>query len=135
MTFLIVLIVLVLGWYIFGTKIKAWLQGMMIRRMEDSIRKGMGMPSRKEEEKARRRAEKEARKHTAGASPSGSASAAYSAPTGHIIPPEYAEDVEYTEYREYSETIDITAAREAGGNTRVKVESQVSDAEYIEIKE
>lgn len=55
-------------------------------------------------------------------------------PKGPVIPREYAEDVEYTETRYYSaETRTDTSTK--GGRKAVKVESQVSDAEYVEIKQ
>ncbi len=46
----------------------------------------------------------------------------------HIIPPEYAEDVEFVEIKSYSEEVTIGEDRR-----QVKVEQQVTDAEILEI--
>ena len=51
--------------------------------------------------------------------------------SGPLIPKEYAVDVEYIEVRSYSSEDTIAAD---GKNVRYKVESQVSDAEIIEIR-
>ena len=48
-----------------------------------------------------------------------------------MIPKEYAVDVEYTEIRSYSSEETIASD---GKSVRYAVESQVSDAEIIEIK-
>lgn len=51
--------------------------------------------------------------------------------SGPLIPKEYAVDVEYTEIRSYSSDEAIASD---GKSVRYKVESQVSDAEIIEIR-
>lgn len=59
-----------------------------------------------------------------------------------IIPPEYAVDVEFTETKDYSEETEITGTDNRGRFARrfsrtsksVKVEEQVSDAEWEDIK-
>ncbi len=51
-----------------------------------------------------------------------------------IIPPEYAQDVEYTETRTYSSDTIIDKDKD-GGHTRLQAESQVSDVEWVEIKD
>lgn len=56
-----------------------------------------------------------------------------------IIPKEYAQDVEYTETVTYKSDVEITDQRateekESSRRVKVKVESQVSDAEWVEIK-
>ena len=51
--------------------------------------------------------------------------------SGPLIPKEYAVDVEYTEIRSYSSEETIASD---GKSVRYAVESQVSDAEIIEIK-
>lgn len=140
MTFVIILILAIITWMIFGRKISLWFRAMMMRRMEDALRRGMGMPTRKEEEKARRKAEKGRRQQHRPDSGGRRAAGAYDSdsrdydPSGPIIPPGYAEDVEYTEYKEYSEAVEIRAEDGHDGNTDVIVESQVSDVEYVEIK-
>lgn len=57
-----------------------------------------------------------------------------SAPSGRrkpLIPPEYAEDVDFTETRIYTSDTTIDTATGAG---EVKVESQVSDVKWVDIK-
>lgn len=52
----------------------------------------------------------------------------------HIIPPEYAEDVHFTEVRTYSRDTDVDARfRTPGASARVQVEEQVSDVEWTDI--
>lgn len=59
-----------------------------------------------------------------------------------IIPPEYPVDVEFTETKDYSEETEITgtdnrsrfARRFSRSSTSIKVEEQVSDAEWEDIK-
>lgn len=124
-TLLVIGIILFLLW----PNIKRWLAGYMARKTEDFIRQATGMPPR---EKGRR-----------GSSASSGHSSYNGAGTrarnnikedgGPIIPKEYAEDVEFVETVEYSET--IIGEEHNGESKNVKSESQVSDAEYIEVKE
>lgn len=51
--------------------------------------------------------------------------------SGPLIPKEYAVDVEYTEIRSFSSEETIASD---GNTVRYKIESQVSDAEIIEIR-
>lgn len=83
------------------------------------VRKQMGMPPGGDAS-ARRRGKQQRQTRTARTS------------TGHIIPPEYAEDVEFVEIKEFSAT---TIADSDGKHTRTDYhESQVSDAEWEEVK-
>lgn len=52
--------------------------------------------------------------------------------SGSIIPKEYAEDVDYNEIHSYSEETTISDTTE---KVKFQQESQVSDAEILEIKE
>lgn len=58
--------------------------------------------------------------------------------SGPIIPKEYAEDVEFVEIREYASSQTVIEGSPSSGAKRrkgtVKSESQVSDAEIIEIR-
>lgn len=125
-TLLIICIVLFLLW----PTIKKWLARYMAHKTEDFIRSATGMPPR---DKGRGRGSsapggasysREGRQRGPRRDPRQSAEP--------IIPREYAEDVEFVESVEYSET----RIREdyADGSRRVVTESQVSDAEYVEIK-
>lgn len=51
---------------------------------------------------------------------------------GKIIPPEYGEDVEYTEFRTYSEETVIAGDSKTAHDEYS--ESQISDAEWVEVK-
>lgn len=125
--FLIILIVIFLLWPV----ISRWLRGFMARRMEDVARRMMGMPSRGEEQRARKKARQ-----------SGSKSAKSSKTRRHRAPRQHASDLmqsvavdaTYTEVKEYS---DDTTIHPDGSRTEQRTyrEEQVSDVEFKEIKE
>ncbi len=52
-----IVLILIILCIIFWPWISRWLRGFLARRSEDAIRKMMGMPTRKEEEKLRRKRE------------------------------------------------------------------------------
>ena len=108
------------------------------RRAEDYMRRMMGMPSRKEEERARRQS-----RNTGRASErkdkAGWADQSYSRRGRRHRPARYraadlmravAVDVEYTEIREYSSA---TIAAD-GARVRVETEEQVTDVKFTELK-
>lgn len=136
MTTIAIIIIVILVVSLFGDRISAWIRGFMARRAEDAMRRMMGMPSRKEEQRARRRAEKAARsgKTDQSARYAGrqSTRSGNTSNNGPIIPKEYAEDVEYVEIKSYSESTEIHADPKKGET--IYHESQVEEAEYIEIK-
>ena len=113
-----------------GPVFQKWVLG----KMEDNMRRMAGMPTRKEEKKARKRAQKRAksgaeefRKAAAGSrgrNRTGSASSALQS---------CAEDVEYTEIKTYSAEVDI-ATDPTTGKEKIVIEEQIEDAEFIEIK-
>ncbi|MDE5872241.1 MAG: hypothetical protein K2H22_09910, partial [Muribaculaceae bacterium] len=105
-------------------------------RTEDYVRRQMGMPprDRKKERSQQRQSYSSSRDYSSGGYSQGAyggrrRSRGYS--SGPLIPKEYAVDVEYTEIRSYSS--DQTIASE-NDRVRFTVESQVSDAEIIEIR-
>lgn len=105
----------------------------MARRAEDMVRKMAGMPSRKEEE--RRRKQQQRQQHDNSYSRTGRRGRQYASNEEDSIRSmqEYAEDVEFTETKEYSESEILE--NESRSERSVYREEQVSDAEYIEIKE
>lgn len=109
-----------------------WLQRWMMGKFEDRMRRMAGMPTRKEERKANRRArtrEKEGAerfRQAAGGSRKRASSAADALR-------EYAEDVEYVEVKSYSQEVEINQDPETG-RTTVVMEEQVEDAVFEEIK-
>ena len=135
--FLIIIIIGIACW----PWISRWLRGYMARRAEDYLRRATGMPPRpgSREEKRQQRA---SRQNAAGSGKS-SANTYFSRrsrsqkrtrrnPNEPIIPKEYAEDVEFVETKSYSET---TIGESSAGSARQYAESQVSDVEFVEIKE
>ncbi|MDE6271782.1 MAG: hypothetical protein K2M31_02105 [Muribaculaceae bacterium] len=145
--FFAIILILILIWMFFGDRIRRWLQRRMMEKFEDAIRTRMGMPSAKEERRQRKAADRQAhhsssygQRQKGGAyyHPGPNAGARSSQSVGDtIIPREYAEDVEYVEYKEYSASATVIAEDDpsTGRKTsRVITESQVSDVEYVEIK-
>ena len=110
-----ILILIVLFLWLFWPPISRWLKRKAMLKAEAYVRSKMGMPpppphERKEKKGSRNRQQPK--------------------PHEPLIPKEYAEDVEYTETIEYSET-------QIGEKTKTTVkytESQISDAEWTEIK-
>lgn len=117
---------------LFGPMIRQWMMGLM----EDRMRRMAGMPTRKEERKARRNAGRrrksgaEAFRRAAGGRRSGDR-AAYGGQSAVDMMQNVAEDVEFTEIKEYSQTQEIASAPRSG---EYKAESQVEDADFVEIK-
>lgn len=130
MTFLIILILIVILW----PWITKWAKGFMSRRAEDAIRRMMGMPSRKEEQRRRKENEKK-QAATSQRNRRQAAEQEREADRKEAVRSmkENAVDVEYTEYKEFSQT--EIAVEDSEGNTRIYTESQVTDVEFVEIKE
>ncbi|MDE5887349.1 MAG: hypothetical protein K2H46_07175 [Muribaculaceae bacterium] len=133
MPVIIILIILLLIWLIFGARITAWInrrfQRFVANRTEDFIRKATGMPPREKHKKQRKKEVYEDRKFRERNS---SRRREYYDPDGPIIPKEYAEDVEFIEIKEFSQT-NIDARFEDGSAVHYH-ESQVSDVEWVDIK-
>lgn len=128
MGFLIVLLILILGWQLFGGQIMRLISRWLSGKYEDGIRRMMGMPTRKEERRQRKRAAKENR----GSARSSSASRNQeSRPHPAKMMKNVAVDVEYTEIKEFEER---TIIETDNNSTRIRVEEQISDVEYVEIK-
>lgn len=130
MTALIIIIILIFAWPYIWRWLQPYFYRWMQHRAEDYVRKSMGMPPRD-------RGGSKARTRTSGSSGFKSSSQSYrgsrhSYDEGSIIPKEYAEDVEFTEIRSYSS--DSSSIASDGDTVRYREESQVSDAEIIEIK-
>lgn len=98
----------------------------MARKAEDYMRRAAGMPPRGKKRCGDPGRRQEA--YSRGGDTRGSRRY-YGRRQGPIIPPEYAEDVEFVEIKEYSRS----ESRDDGKVTW-REESQVSDAEWEEIK-
>ena len=126
--------------------------GRMIKRyamgkMEDRMRRMMGMPTRAEEKMAEKEARKAERRSGWDAPKEEEPRATHrygfrSRGRNHNVgnPAEdlrmmrlYAEDVEFVEIREYSSDIHF-AQDEATGKMKIIIEEQMSDAEFVVIK-
>ena len=92
-------------------------QRLMYRRVEKMFRRAAGMDT----DKKKRKEEKREQSRTC-------------PKQEPIIPKEYAEDVEFVETRVFSEEVKIESTEESDGNRSVKIERQVSDVEWEEIK-
>lgn len=115
----------------------------MANKAEDFLRSAAGMPPRPGSRKAKKEAAN--RKNGSYDSAGNNDSYGYYDPyrsrrrsnryynDGPIIPKEYAEDVEFVETKEFSQT-SIDSAGSAGTDRTDWHESQVSDAEWEEIK-
>lgn len=103
-----------------------WLQPYFLRwaqrRAENYMRQAMGMPPRDKKNNSGQRSRQ---------APPPPPRGRRNSPHDEIIPKEYAEDVEFTEFHSYSED---TVIADSDGKTTYRRESQVSDAEIIEIK-
>lgn len=134
MSGLLILILIFVGLPLLWRWLKPYVFRWAQHRSEDYLRSRMGMPPRD-----RGGSRSQQRYSSSGGY---SSEEAYSEPyggrsrrrgysSGPLIPKEYAVDVEYTEIRSYSSDEAIASD---GHDVRYKVESQVSDAEIIEIR-
>lgn len=128
--FLIIVLAIILFW----PYISRWIARLVARRMEDMVRRQFGMPPRKEEERQKRErgGENDSRYDRGYGGRQRRGYYSGDSKGGPIIPPEYAEDIEYTETIDYSEDTEVCSD---GKSTRVYHESQVSDVQYVEIKD
>lgn len=120
---LLIIILIVIFFWLVWPSVARWLKRKTIEKMQESILRQMGMPPPPKEKRKRR--EKTSGR---GNNPGPGMRSPHSGP---IIPKEYAEDVEFVEIKEYSET---TVETRKGTRTEIYHESQVSDAEWVEIK-
>lgn len=132
MSGLLILILIFIGVPILWRWLKPYFFRWMQRRTEDYVRNAMGMPPRDKNKKS----SSSQRRQSYSSSGSYDSGSSYRRKGGHysygpLIPKEYAVDVEYTEIRSYSSEETIASD---GKSVRYTVESQVSDAEIIEIR-
>lgn len=133
MTFFIFLIIIVLLVRLLMPYLRAWALRRMQRKAEDYFYRATGFPppSRDEEKKNRRRQ-----------SSRSTGSERYDDPRRYTSSPtpvtdvademkRVAEDVDFVEIHDYSETVEIKKDKDV---TSVRVEEQVTDADYVVIK-
>lgn len=138
MRFIIVILIILLlplVWPYIRRKFSSYMMG----KMEDRMRRMMGMPTRAEEKKARKEQQKtERREERRESSRYGFRGRTRNHNVGN--PAEdlrmmrlYAEDVEFVEIREYSAEIRFDQDLKSG-DMKIKYEEQVSDAEFVIIR-
>ncbi|MDE7346549.1 MAG: hypothetical protein K2N48_07405 [Muribaculaceae bacterium] len=130
MSGLLILILIFIGVPLLWRWLKPYIFRWAQHRTEDYVRRQMGMPPR-DRNKSR---SQQGQSYSSSGGYSSQASyhgrrRGYS--SGPLIPKEYAVDVEFTEIHSYSS--EQTVASD-GHTIHYKVESQVSDAEIIEIR-
>lgn len=130
MSGLLILILIFIGIPIIWRWLKPYFFRWMQRRTEDYVRNAMGMPPRDKSKRQGGRRQSYSSSGSYSSDSYGQRSHRRGYSSGSLIPKEYAVDVEYTEIRSYSS--DETIASD-GNKVGYKVESQVSDAEIIEI--
>lgn len=121
----ILILIVIFFWLIWPT-VSRWIKRKAMERAEDYMRSSFGLPPREKKRKKSKQRVDESENDDYGQHRT------YRRRSGHgpIIPKEYAEDVEFTETIDYSEE---EHRHSAGGEERYH-ESQISDAEFIEIK-
>lgn len=124
------IILLILALWLLWPQISRWIRNYTAGKAEDMLRRMAGMPTRGEEKKARREAER-MRKQEGGRQRSGREYGG-NPEMSHEFMKKYAVDAEFTEIKEYSESVMFEGD---GGRSRVNIEEQVSDAEYVVIKD
>lgn len=109
-------------------KVQMWVARRMMRHMQAQARRQQAQAEAEQSarqetyERARRQQQQQRRRRSSGSR------------REHIIPPEYAEDVSFTEIRSYSSDTSVGAHVEAPDTSaRVQVEEQVSDVEWTDI--
>lgn len=126
-----ILLLIVLFFSLCWPRISRWLKRKAMERADDYLRNAMGMPPREKPGKKNR-------KNNFGREKEYDPSAFYSrrkrSDNGNsresIIPKEYAEDVEFVETKSFSSSTEYTKTE----NSESYHESQISDAEWTEIK-
>lgn len=132
-SFLLTILILWCAWILMRRFLTPWLTRWMIRRATRFAARQAGFDPDRFSTGSRRRRQGNGRRDNR------TDSRRNRRPTNHepIIPPEYAEDVEFTEFHSYSEETVISTETPEGNrhnhSAQVKVESQVTDAEIIEI--
>lgn len=126
--FLLAAIFAFILWNLLKGPVSRWIRRFIAHRTEDILRKMMGMPTRKEEQRSRKRARKQSRK-------GGARNGAYNQKQKRRHPAALmktvAEDVDFIEITEFESH---TVIEDDGQRVRIKIEEQISDAEYVEIR-
>ena len=117
-----ILLLIILFFWLVWPAIARWLKRKAIQKTNEYIWRKMGMEPPPSQKKRRKEAPRQNSPHRDHRS---------HGPHEPIIPKEYAEDVEFVETIDYSETEVISHKDDS---TEIYHESQISDAEWVEIK-
>lgn len=132
MSGLLLLILIFIGLPLLWRWLKPYFFRWSQRRMADAFMNAMGVPPHDRSRSGARQSRYSSSRRSGGQSTGRrGASSTRTRNSGPLIPKEYAVDVEYTEIRSYSSEQVIASD---GSNVSYRVESQVSDAEIIEIR-
>lgn len=134
MTGLGIILLIVVFFWLFWPMISRWLKRKAMERAEDYMRSTMGMPPRdktkKRGETYNRQTEQNHYYHQRRRKNPFQNTGREEEP---LIPKEYAEDVEFVETKDYSSTTTASSS-ENGKRKEIYHESQISDVEWVEIK-
>ena len=142
-TFFTIVLVILFLLIVLRPLLHRWVAPLMQRwimgKMEDRMRRMVGMPTRKEEKKAQKRRRKERRDGSAsfhsasGGGREGSRRGRNS--SGYVdYLRNYAEDVEFVEIKNFSESVEIGQENKKDSAADYRIEQQVEDVEFVEIK-
>ncbi len=132
LTLIIILIPLAL--WLLRPLIRKWIYRTLERKAEDMLRRAAGMPPRGKKQRSNNAAKEDDTSYGADCrSSSYNTGYGYEPYDGPIIPREYAEDVEFTEYRDYSSDTKIRTSDT--GEQSIVIEKQVTDVQWEEIKD
>ena len=134
MTGLGIFLLVVLGFWLLWPIVAKWLRRQAANKAEDFIRNATGMPprpgSRRDRRERRERERNGNNEEDYYAYRSRQRKTRYTTDNEPLIPKEYAEDVEFVEIKEFSST----ESKKVSETGEIYFESQISDAEYTEIK-
>lgn len=123
-----ILLLIVAFFVVVWPYVSRWLKRKAMEKAEDYMRASMGMPPR---DKRRSRQGSQQRQQSENSRQRRNPFGPERYTNEPLIPKEYAEDVEFTETIDYSQTEIRT---EKSKHEKVYHESQISDAEFTEIK-
>lgn len=133
MTVFIILILIPLALWLLRPLIQKWIYRTLERKVEDMFCKATGMPPHDKKQRSNNAADDDTSYSTGYRTSSHHADYGYEQHDGPIIPREYAEDVEFTEYRDYSSDTSIRTSDT--GEESIVIEKQVTDVQWEEIKD
>lgn len=136
---LLVLAIVTIGWLRRNPqKVQAWMARRLQKHMAEQMRRQMEEAMRtagaRQQQAGERQNTRTGRQNERQSEPNPSGSRRGRRRRSHIIPPEYAEDIPFTEVRSYSSDTTVDAeVTDGASRTRVQVEEQVSDVEWTDI--